>query len=77
MTLSEYARARLERLKSLLVVRFLILVVRGTRARARTHMQILRERARARLLGKKSTNPTEFCMHYSCTAVGIPTEEKL
>ena len=23
--------------------------------------------ARARVLGKKSTNPAEFCMHYSCT----------
>ena len=44
---SAYARARLWGLKSLIVVRFLILVVRGTRARARTHMQIIRERAQA------------------------------
>ena len=32
------------------------------RARARTCKSS--ESARARLLGKKSTNPTEFCMHY-------------
>ena len=49
MPYSEYARARLWGLglKSLLLVRFLILVVRGTRSRARAHMQIIRERARA------------------------------
>ena len=33
-------------------------------ARTRAHTCKSSESARARLLGKKSTNPTEFCMHY-------------
>ena len=64
---SAYARARLWGLKSLIVVRFLILVVRGTRARARTHANHQRELARA-YWGKSP----QIQQNSACT-----TEEKL
>ena len=69
---SAYARARLWGLKSLIVVRFLILVVRGTRASARTHMQILRERSRAPTGEKvhKSNRILHALLKKSCKTAG-------
>ena len=39
-------------------------VLRARKGRRARKGQKIFPRARARVLGKKSTNPTEFCMHY-------------